>query len=380
MQIRKKVIISSHVLNYGAPHALKEYLASKSYDILFIGLPFYDQKNVIVEKVVNGKTIYKKNLKTLTMPQVFSSIADFIRLVRIFLSNEQAYDTYVGVDNLNCFAGLVLKKVGKVKKVIYYSIDFVPIRFANPILNSIYHQLEIFGVRHADEVWNVSPRIAEGREEFLHISPVKYKQKVVPIGVWPNRLMHNTHGTTSKQYQALFVGHLLEKQGVQLIIESIPIIVKEIPRFSLLIIGDGEYMKTLKALTKRLKLDKYVAFLGWIFDRKELDKFMRESAIGFAVYKPEKGRLHNFSYFADPTKIKDYLSAGLPVILTDVSYNAPEIEKQQAGIIVSYKKEDIARAVIDLMTDSKKLKQYKDQALQLSLEFDWNKIFARTTL
>lgn len=379
MQIAKKVIIASHVLNYGAPHALKEYLAEKGYDILFIGLPFYDQKNIIVERFDNGKERDKKNYKTQKLPQLLSYIADFYRVIRFVLATEQTYDTFVGVDNLNCFAGLVLKRVGKVKRVIYYSIDFIPIRFSNSILNTFYHQMEIFGVKHADEVWNVSPRIAEGREEFLHISQKKHRQKVVPIGVWVER-MRKGRAKRVKPHQALFIGHLLEKQGVQLVIEAIPHIVKEVPTFNFLIIGDGEFMKPLKKLVKKFSVEKYATFLGWVFDRQELNRYMAESAIGLAVYKPEKDRLRNFSYFADPTKIKDYLSAGLPIILTDVSYNAREIEKNHAGIVVKYQADRVASAILSLMSDHKRLAIYKENSLKLAEEFDWNKIFAKTSI
>ena len=90
--------------------------------------------------------------------------------------------------------------------------------------------------------------------------------------------------------------------------------------------------------------------LDWISaptkERKELEERMRNSALAVAMYEKNK---ESFTYYADPTKIKDYLSMGIPVLLTDLPYNAKEIEKEKCGIIVDYKKKDIADAVIKLM-------------------------------
>src|SRR5690606_6446004 len=103
----------------------------------------------------------------------------------IFLSSKKPVDLYVGVDNFNAFWGVILKKLGWVKEVVYYTIDYVPVRFQNPVLNDVYHWMDKFCVRNADVVWNVSPRIAEGREEFHNVDIAhREKHTVAPIGVW----------------------------------------------------------------------------------------------------------------------------------------------------------------------------------------------------
>src|SRR5262249_43330397 len=123
------------------------------------------------------------------------------------------------------------------------------------------------------------------------------------------------------KHQILFLGHLLEKQGVQIVLDALPSVIKKIPTVHFIIAGGGEYLTTLQDQVSQLSLAKYVSFTGWIKERKQIDRMMSESAIAVATYKPEKKQLYNFTYYADPTKLKDYLSAGLPIILTDISYN-----------------------------------------------------------
>src|SRR3990167_9870982 len=134
--------------------------------------------------------IYKKKKKIFS--KIFSRkfsygfldyILDFLTVFYLILKQNHKYDFFFGVDGLNCLVGLLLKKMKKVNHVAFYSIDFVPIRFKNVILNYIFHTIEKICVNKSDLVWNVSPRIAEGREQFLQIPNDPARQIVVPIGV-----------------------------------------------------------------------------------------------------------------------------------------------------------------------------------------------------
>ncbi len=370
----KKIIIVAHFLLYGAAQALTDYLNNKKINkLLYIALPLVTQRQEFVLRYEKGSQVSKKISDRENVITVIDYLIDFFSVV-LSVWKQGFYDIYVGFDALNCLSGLFLRKIGKVNKVIFYSIDFVPIRFSNKILNTIYHKIEIFCVQHADECWNVSPRIAQGREDFFHVSQSKYLQKVVPIGIW-NKDIKKREFKEINKHQLLFIGHLLEKQGVQIVLEAIPIIVKKIPDFTFIIVGGGEYEEQLKHIVNNLNITKYVTFTGWIKDRKKIDEMMSKSAIAIASYKPEKEKLHNFTYYADPTKLKDYLGAGLPIVLTDISYNAQEISKKKCGVLIEYNKNAIAKAIISLLSDIKQLQLYRKNALQYAKEFDWQEIF-----
>ncbi len=373
--VYKTVVISTHQMLYGAPDALRDYfLQRKINQLVYIGHPLVEQRVSFFDSYKNTSLVSSYRIKrTFILGSIDYVIDFFLSFIWIyFLPNKQ--NLFVGVDPLNCLVGLLLKKLRKVEKVIYYGIDFVPIRFQNRLLNGIFHSIEKFCVIHADEVWNVSPRIAEGREKFLHVLSKKYPQKVVPIGIWFEKIKQRSFKKIKKN-QLLFVGHLLEKQGVQLILTAIPHIREKIPNFHFLIIGGGEYENELKRMAFLLKIESCVTFKGWVREREELDECMSESACAIALYKPEKEKLYNFTYYSDPTKLKDYLGAGLPIILTDVSYNAKDIQKNECGIIVDYNSKKVERAVIQLLRDKLLLVKYKRNALQYASQFNWDKIF-----
>lgn len=377
MDISKaRIIIATHSLVYGAPQALREYfMSNKIMSLLFISHPLQvDDSRSYLEIIKKGRSIHIE--KSFLRTQI-SFINYFIEtLLSIFwvYKNQDKIDVFVGVDPLNCAVGVVLKKLGKAKKLVYYTIDYVPKRFNNRLLNNIYHRIDLFCLANADETWNVSPRIAEGREKIRGISRKKFmNQKVVPIGVWMDKVKRLPFNKI-KKHQLLFIGNLLEKQGVQLVLDAIPSIIRKIPDFHFLIVGGGEYESVLRQKVKILKLEKYVTFTGWVKEREKLDSIMADSAVAIAMYDKRKD---TFTYYADPTKLKDYLSAGLPILLTDVPYNARDLEVNKCALVIRYDKQDISNAIIKLLKDEETLKRYRKNSISYITQYEWRNIFEK---
>lgn len=354
----KKIVIATHYLVYGAPQALREYLINKNIkELLFIGHPLKTDESKSYQEInQNGVPTYNAASTLRTRISIFNYAIEFLLTLYWVLSKKTQYDLYIGVDPLNACAGVLLKKMRRIKKLVYYTIDYVPERFSNKYLNDFYHWLDKLCLSNADETWNVSPRIAEGREKVRGLKKSVYKkQKVVPIGIWFDRIKRLPFEKI-KKHQLLFIGHLLEKQGVQIVLEAIPTIIKSIRDFHFLIVGGGEYESKLKIKIKKLKIDNYVTMTGWVKDREKLDAVMSDSALAIAMYDK---KLDTFTYYADPTKLKDYLSAGLPILLTDLPYNAHEIEKNKCGLIIDYNAKVVASSVISLLRKSKTLQDYR---------------------
>jgi len=377
MEIKdKKIIIATHYLVYGAPQALREYLIQeKTAKLVFIAHPLQINETKSYREIIEKGVVVKKDESGLrTKTEVLNYFLEFFLTCRWVFREKEKYDLWVGVDSLNALAGIFFRCIGKVKKVAFYTIDYVPERFGNKWLNDLYHWIDKFCVAHADEVWNVSYRIAEGREKVRGLSREKYSnQKIVPIGIWFERIKRLPFSEI-KKHQLLFVGNLLEKQGVQLVLRAVPEIIETIPDFHFLIVGGGEYEEQLKNKVRELKLEPHVTFTGWIKEREKLDQMMADSAISIAMYDKEKD---TFTYYADPTKLKDYLSAGLPILLTDVPHNAKEIEENGCGKIIDYDKNQIAAAVSALMRDEETLRQYRENALTYIKQFNWDVIFKK---
>ena len=60
----------------------------------------------------------------------------------------------------------------------------------------------------------------------------------------------------------LSVGRLVERKGHDMVIQSLPAVLKNYPKTIYLIAGDGPYKKTLQDLVKKIGIENYVVFFG----------------------------------------------------------------------------------------------------------------------
>ena len=369
-----KAVIATHVYTTGPAQDLRDYFINQKIDdLLFIGHPlFYDKKlnGSGFEVYRSGKKISEKYQTITKSPEIISYLKDIFLNIYYVIKFREKYDLYVGSDNLNAFSGIILKKLGYVDKVVYYVIDYNPYRFTNPLLNSIYHKIDQICVKYSDETWNLSPRMEWGRKKYFGFSGGN--QKVVPVGVWSNRIKIQPFSKIEK-HTLVFMGHITKKQGIQEVLKVLPKVIKIIPRFKFLVIGGGNYLPELKEIAKNLNISNNVVFTGYIENHQDIEKMLTKCSFAIAPYEKYDDNGHlSFSYFADPAKLKLYLSCGLPVLVSDVPYNAKEIENNNCGAII---KNNIYQDIVDLFEDKNKLLKMRDSAIKYSKNFSWGKIF-----
>jgi len=370
------IAIVTHIFASGPALDLEVFLQDKAKSLLFIGHPFSFTKDQSSFYRIYLKGELKKNhtAPPFKLPSVFLYIKEIILTFFWILIQKEKIDLYIGSDGYSAYIGLLLKKLGKVNHVILYTIDYVPNRFKNPILNYLYHYFDKQCLKECRIIWNVSPAMVTAREDVKslyqkNLSP----QIIVPLGVWYDRIprlkLSEKNGNS-----LIYMGHLIEKQGIDLIINALPFVVKENPSITLTIVGTGSQEDALKLLVKKRKLSKVVEFKGYVKSHKEVEALISQATIGLAMYKPVP---ENYTYFADPGKLKNYLAAGVPVILTDVPPIAKALEKNKCAVISEYDPKKLSKVILKLIDDKKMLKLYSDNAIIFAKNYDWNDIFEK---
>jgi glycosyltransferase involved in cell wall biosynthesis len=375
---QKRFIIGTHVYGTGASQDLLRYfIEQKAETVLFIGHPlFYDPhlKGSGFELYRQGTNIRTYYTPHRNIPLFLGFLLHSVKTIWWSITNGPKWDVYIGSNNLNAFVGILLKKFGFVSRVVYYVIDYNPVRYSNPLINRGYHWLDKYCVLHSDETWNLSPRMEEGRIRYFHFSGGL--QKVVPVGIWPES-MNRVPDSKIHRHTAVFLGHMLKKQGMQHLVTAIPEIKKRIPDFHLLVLGGGDYLNSLRKQAHRLRIAHQIEFTGYIQNHRVIEKRLASCAIGIALYDAfDNGKL-NYSYFGSPTKVKAYLAAGLPVLMTNVPYNAPEMVRAGCGIIATSNPEDIGVKLVSVLSRPALLRHMHLKVRQYRKQFNWNVIFAR---
>lgn len=373
------ILIHEHVIGTMA-HILRDFLLErKPENLLFIAHPLLYieesyKKSSYFEWYVNGKLKKKHRGYHWQLPEQFLYIKDTVYTIYWAMKTRTKYQLIVALDPLNALAGLILRLLGKVDKVVYYSIDYFPTRFKNPIMNQIYHSIDKIAVRFSDETWNLGKRMAKARAEGNNMRGNEYKKRqfYTPIGVWFTRIKRKPINQFNNK-KIVFVGHFVPYMGIDLVIKSLPKIIEKIPGLKFEITGMGEEITNWKKMAKDLGVEKHISYQNWIQDREKFHLYLSGAAIGLAPfnYRILDDKVKN----ADPGKIKDYTSSGLPVITTRAIYTWRDIEKFQCGVIVNYDVEEFAKTVIKLLTNRKLLLQYRRNALKYASQFDWEKLF-----
>lgn len=370
----KKIVITSHIYATGPTHALEQYLIGHVKKLIFIGHPFVFAKERRSHiRIYNN---YKKKPEQGTSPIVFNiqtiNLLKDIVLNFYWIIKNGPIDLYIGADCFNGFSGVILKKLGFVKKTVFYTIDYIPNRFANKYMNAVYHWIDTFCVKHSDKVWNLSQVMVYEREKKGVSKEMRDKQIVVPMGTEGS--IRPVPFAKLKRYTAVHMGHLIEKQGLQLTIQAIPDIIKKVPQFHLDIIGGGNYEDELRKMAKKLEVEKYITWYGFIKNHSEVEKMISYCAFGLAPYLNSKD---NYIQYTDPGKVKAYLAAGLPIIITRMTQIAEEIHERTCGIAIHYSKKEMTESSIKLLTDDNLLKQMRKNVGIMSKVYSWENIFSK---
>lgn len=274
---------------------------------------------------------------------------------------------FIGIDPLNAFAGILMKKMGLTKKTIFYCVDYTPTRFENKLLNSIYQSLDKFTARHSDEVWNVSQRIVEVRmTQGISSSNIKLVPNSPTFSDCPK-----TPAEKIDRNSIVMVAGLTHTPAMEMVLSAFKNVIKKYPKSKLSIIGTGPYQEKLKQKVKSMGIYKKVVFLGQLPNRELLNVVSR-SAVSLAIYTFSKK--FSWVYYGDSKKAREYLACGTPVIITDVLGTASDIKKYEAGIVIKPNENELELALIKIIKDDEFRLKCRKNALKLAKDFDINSI------
>jgi glycosyltransferase involved in cell wall biosynthesis len=137
------------------------------------------------------------------------------------------------------------------------------------------------------------------------------------------------------------------------------------------IIGRGPEEAALRRKVERDGLAEMVRFRGFLDDHRRVEAILAECSVGVAPYLTDVASL---TQFADPGKLKAYLGAGLPIVLTRVPPIATELEQSGAAYIVESSAESVARGIEVVLSSAVDWQRRRDAALTMTQRYDWEVI------
>ena len=144
--------------------------------------------------------------------------------------------------------------------------------------------------------------------------------------------------------------------------------VRQTENVSLLIAGSGDVVPELKLIVSNHSLDdriKFIPKMSW----EKMMRYTKSADIGASLDKDT-----NMNYrFILPNKLFDYLSAGIPVIASDLIEVKKIVAENNCGIIIpSVTPENIRSALMHLQGNSERLATLKRNASLTSQKLNWD--------
>lgn len=215
----------------------------------------------------------------------------------------------------------------KHKKVIFDSHEFyyyqikqkayIPALLRGVVAN-IYKRYEYRVLSHIDAV--ITPCTINGKNYFegisqktIFVNNIPFKDEIIP---YPYAKKNNI--------KSCYLGGLARARGIEQMIKAS--YKAEIPS----ILGGTYEAGVLENLQRSLEYE-IVTYMG-ILSRKEVQSVYNEASIGLSV-------LQNTGQYAQldnlPTKVYEYMAAGLPVVLSRFAYTERFLQKYPIGILVN---------------------------------------------
>tara|TARA_Y100000782_G_C10143664_1_gene248414 strand:- start:23 stop:1213 length:1191 start_codon:yes stop_codon:yes gene_type:complete len=161
---------------------------------------------------------------------------------------------------------------------------------------------------------------------------------VIPQGVDTNIMknlpkdkeLQKKYNINDNDKVVMYLGSILSHSGLDVIFNDMGKILKEIPEFKLLVVGDGPDLERLKQQSKRLEIYEKIIFTGFV-PYKEVPRFCSLADLCINPFRMD-GK-YAFNDKLTPVKFFDFLSCGKPVLATPLQGTLYDFPKESNTII-----------------------------------------------
>lgn len=168
-------------------------------------------------------------------------------------------------------------------------------------------------------------------------------------------------------FTLLYIGDTGLRRGLQIAIEAISLLKETIPNIKLVIVGNSSTDSVLKQQVHNLDIKDYVSFEGWQ-DETSFPSYIKAANIGISPLI--RSKQHDLAY---ANKLFQYMSFGLPVLVSDATAQKELVENCHAGLIhKDNNPANFAKKVSFMHANTDLLKNFANNAKAfIEKEFHW---------
>jgi glycosyltransferase involved in cell wall biosynthesis len=348
----------------GPAQALRDYLVARAARVVAVFHPLTSEQGTrhMVTEYSGGNRVRTRSIAVPLRPPLSFASDPFVPL------RMPAVDTWLGFNPMACARGLVARRLGRARRVVLWSVDFVPQRFGRTPLTRVYDGLDRLCCKRTDIRVELSTAARDARNRHHGLRDALVPVHVVPMGAWLSRVPRVPDDGAERR-RVVFLGHLVPRQGVALLLEALSQLHRRGVSVEADVVGDGPLLAELRGHAARAEIDAIVRFHGFVEDHRRVEEVLARASLAVAPYEPSPD---SFTRYADPGKLKAYLAAGLPILLTAVPPVAAELAEKAGAEIVPYEAEALAGAIERGLESPERWRARRQAALAYAERFDWD--------
>lgn len=354
-------------------YILAKYLVQKGQDVTVYTTDVNDRHSRIPDtkgvKNMDGiKVHYFKNLSNWLASRRLYLPAGMVAVIRRELNN---FDI-IHLNEFRSFHSIIVHHYAKKYGIPYVlqARGSLPRMMAKQNSKQIYDIL--WGYRLLKDASRVIALSQMEAEQYKSMGISQDMIEVVPNGInfaefddLPQRGgFREKWGISNRQKTVLFLSRINEIKGPDLLVKAFAALSKEHNDIKLIIAGpDDGYLPVLKRLINELKIEEKVLFTGLLYGRDKLEAY-----IDADVYVLPS------SYEIFGRTLIEAGACGTPIIVTD-RCGIADVINNRAGLVVSYDKDALSKAILDILGNDKKRQEFGEQGKLLVREkFNWEEI------
>ena len=183
-------------------------------------------------------------------------------------------------------------------------------------------------------------------------------------------IIPETMNNHSKDIDLLYLGAVTEERGIFLIIEAVETLVKKYPNLKVEVVGSIPPLikPRIGDEIKEKNLNDVIFMRGFI-DYNSASDYIKRSRIGLCLLLPTKNYINSY-----PTKLFDYMTAGIPIVGSDFGYLGKIINEAQCGYAVDPKNiDEIVSVIKKLLSSNHDRKHMGNNGLNyIKKAFNWD--------
>jgi glycosyltransferase involved in cell wall biosynthesis len=213
--------------------------------------------------------------------------------------------------------------------------------------------------------------VSEAAAKFIEHFAKGKEIVVVPNGVDVERFTLIVRKTISllERPTILYVGRLVYRKGLHVLVRAMPFVLKEIPDAQLLIVGEGYMDSFLRMLIKSLNLEENVKMLGFIPDEKLSELYTSSHLFVLpSLYCESFG-----------ITLLEAMASGRPIVASNVGGIPEVVEDGVTGLLFRRgDAQDLADKIIKVLNDNKLAQTLAFNARKLVKErYSWTVIASK---